>query len=89
MEDQLHVRHEVLDIFILMVFQLILNCRKVHWVLDDIRIVGYTQSDIVHRVAEDVRPLISLKSREDTLGCFFPLVEDWGSFRHFWYLQFG
>ena len=39
MEDQLHVGHEVLDIFILMVFQLVLNSRKVHWILDNVWVV--------------------------------------------------
>ena len=87
MEDQLHVRHEVLNIFILMVLQLVLNSRKVHRILDNVRVIGDSQRDIVHWVAENVRLLVPLESLEDSLGGLLPLVEDWCAFRHFGHLQ--
>lgn len=89
MEDQLHVRHEVLNIFILMVLQLVLNSRKVHRILDNVRVIGDSQRDIVHWVAENVRLLVPLESLEDSLGGLLPLVEDWGSVGHLWHLQLG
>ena len=89
MKDQLHVRHEILDIFILMVLQLVLNSRKVHRVLDNVRIVGDAQRHMVHWIAENVRLLVPLKRLEDPLGGLLPLVEDRRGVGHLWHLELG
>ena len=89
MKDQLHVRHEILDIFILMVLQLVLNSRKVHRVLDNVRIVGDAQRHMVHWIAENVRLLVPLERLEDALGGLLPLIEDGSGVWHLWHLELG
>ena len=61
-ENKLHIIHEVLDAFILMLLQFCADSRKVHWVCHDCRVIENVQLFVVDGIGEDVCFLVASES---------------------------
>ena len=82
-ENELHVRHKILNALILVLLELLLDEREAHGIFDDGIVVWDVQSDRINRVGEDVGSLVLEQSGEHALGSFLPLIVDWGTFGNF------
>jgi len=81
-KDELHVVHEVLDARIFVLLQLCLDCREIHWVLYNVRIVFDFELLVINGVSEDVSFLVPLERRQQSLSSLLPLVENGSTFRN-------
>lgn len=52
-KNQLHIRQEVLNLYILIAVQVSFDSPEVHWSLDDVQIVWNAQFHVVNRLIED------------------------------------
>lgn len=86
-KDQFHVVHEVLNASILVFFKLCLDCGKVHRVFHNHRIVINLEFLVIDRVSENVCLLVPLKSGQEPLRGFLPLVKNWCALGNFWHLK--
>ena len=81
-KNEVHVGHEALNTAILVLLQLLTYRRKVHRILDDLRVVGDFQLNIIDRILKDIGLLVPLERGQGALGGFLPLVVDGGAVGH-------
>jgi len=82
LEDEVHIVEEVLQLEVLIRVQFLLDEAKVHWLLNDVKIVGDVQLLRVDRLVEDPRLIMLPQGVYHALSGFVPAIVDLSMIRH-------
>jgi len=73
-EDEVQIVEEVLELQILVRVELLLDRAKIHWLLDDVKVVGDVQLLGIHRLVKDPSLMVLPNRCDHAFGCLIPAL---------------
>lgn len=74
LEDEVQIVEEVLEFQVLVRVELLLDRTEVHWLLDDVKVVGDVQLLGIHRFVKDPCLMVLPNRCDHALGCLIPAL---------------